>query len=464
MVKIEIVKDTTEQDLASTTLSNSQFIQDLVSSLRSSSRRNKAAKATKTIRDLAQSCAATSIQASWRGVLARRSREEKRTVRSIGTNVTLQHPPDAAALKIQNEWLRVQLRDSRHEEEKKEENINEDKCKGVRYEEDHGFTSQNNNILHSPQLDSIGGSSTSRLDLINTIYEECLQKHSIIVLKRMEMLSVLKAMGLLGQKEYEYLTKVELRDYRTDRTGVNLSFQLTLRGSMMEFQKDLERALKALTRILQTPRLGRGVDRMIKCSAHGTREEILNHVSLDYYAIRFLYKHEGVDSYSLELIEDFLLALGVKKQSIEDTKKIVEMGLQSHWTLLKFLKECADMEESSLMRIKLEIAREVVLNLSRWELSQEDINVRGDIATNRNDSVKSKDIEEASKLRREIELLNESVERLSRENEDMKLQLRDKREAKRTIDRTIGGTIHTFYNVQICNNFSQIFSRSENRL
>jgi hypothetical protein len=176
-----------------------------------------------------------------------------------------------------------------------------------------------------------------------------------------------------------------------------------------------------------------GAERMMKCAAHGTREDILSYVSLDHYAIRFLYNHKGLDSYSLNLIEDFLLAIGVDGQSIENVEKIIRKKLKTHWTLLNYLKECAGLEERSLMRIKLEIAHEVVLNVSRWELSLEDMDMRHDIKTHTNVS-EEKDLRAEACLRKEMELICKRVDALSRENEGLRAQLHHKNESKRSCE------------------------------
>ena len=431
MVEIEIVETKAKKDthLFET---NNQFIQELVSSIQASARVSQSATSSKNIRELAQSCAAASIQALWRGVLVRDRRMSLRKSKSIAQNADMKHSSDNAALKIQNEWLRCNLHNLRQKEAQRNEEISvENSCKGFQALETSGHRNGLKSNVPDPKI--IDGSSSSRLNAINNIYEASLKKRSIIILNRNEMLNILKAMGLLGQKEYEYLVKLEGRDNSSDRARGNdncNSFHFTLRGSLMELQGDLEMAWKTLTRIMRTPRMESGVERAIKCAAHGTREDILNYTSLDHYAIRFLYSHVGLDSYSLNLIKDFLLAIGVDEQSIENVEKIIKKKLKTHWTLLNYLKECAALEERSLMRIKLEIAYEVVLNVSRWELSLEDIKMQQEVKGTAT-VPKVGDFREVCSLRKEMALICKRIEDLSKENDKLREQLCDRGEAKR---------------------------------
>ncbi len=356
-----------------------------------------------TIIALAKGCAATQIQAVYRGVRCRQNKykdgfSKRRNIR----NDELLHPLEYDS-KVQNAALTIQ-RFCKVVLKSAMERLSETKSKYIRLLSDTNrdvsiqtdesnmghqmieMNTQTDNktaIMQGPNTEPEQHNSATdqREDIIKSAYECCLNNIlRSIELSGFETLNVLQAMSVLGFTEYEILLKVLLSSKNDSSNNKfrqpSSRYTVRLDGDIEDFEEDINAAWTSLSKraLDMSPGtasvfLRKKDNRRLKfhSSSHVARTHLQQLISLSKESLLILEQNEDILSYDRITIEKYLLSLGLDhKMHLCDDK-----GQHCDWTVIDFLKAInkSTSEQSSFEQTKTKAALEVIGHVVEWENS-----------------------------------------------------------------------------------------------
>ncbi len=340
-----------------------------------------------TIVALAQNCAATQIQAIWRGIFCRKCKYDSFLELNINRCSESKHDRKtdgrvAAALTIQKKWRRYttiisaaeKLTTSERPEVSNSAPMSEEK-KNVSLQTDLydiGISSLELGGMEEGRAANLSrlNASSTRKEVVKCANEFCCSNNrDAIELNGFEILNVLRAMSFLQPKEYEILLKTLLSSSNNNsghKLGDTLRFNLKLMSSLEEFEKDIHSAWKILTR--KTAEVSQSSTTLIRrkrnrFKLNSSSQVALSHlqklVKLTDESLSILELNENVMLYGDATIEAFLTSMGLEVDG--GSRDII------HGTLVDQLEAMLKKAENSFIRVRVESALEVVQFISLWE-------------------------------------------------------------------------------------------------
>lgn len=446
MVKIEIIHNS-ESNL--TTSSQDccliQRIQHLVNNaaIVSSPFDNKNSNKKNRIQTLAEACAATSIQAFWRGkyqqIQKYFTQKEDRPFRrphtpSIATKERFER---LASITIQRLWRRKKIHTQKYRPLviKSMQNKESIPDTAIQLKMSESTIPRDNDYkdgdryfsIQSPVASELSSETTriiryplgtnsrcTRKEVIMKARDISSSKRKEISLQGIDIAHIFKDMDLVSSKEYEG-TQKSIAKIGREEGGGGIYYTIPLIGPLFAFQKQLASAWIIFTQkahISQTMALKKAAKLKVDLIAKRMRSHIFNMVDLQEESLSFLINNPGVMEYSKNCIKGFLKTAGL--HNMNATKGNLQRTLSS------YLKELESHTQSAFLRGRIQTMAEIVHFMSQWE------GAGGYIVSNNkdNDNFLERNIEdhrfEISHLRRELETKNKCIADLSHESETLK--------------------------------------------
>jgi|AntRauTorckE5430_2_1112549.scaffolds.fasta_scaffold00888_4 hypothetical protein len=188
-----------------------------------------------------------------------------------------------------------------------------------------------------------------------------------------EVSSILKAMNLLGRREFEGLQKavsIEQRQYYNQ--GHRTLYLLRL-SNIMDFEKDLKNAWVELTQCahqypsIQMPRKRTRFN--LNSESKRARDSVQGMVDVPKELILLLVENPGVLTYSNALVSNVLAMFGIKDEG--------SIQRRSDWTMIDLIRVHAKETGNSWECERCKIGIQILQNVARWEASiNGDVNIQ----------------------------------------------------------------------------------------
>ena len=437
MVKIEILPNiesnfTTNSNLArsrSKDYCTFQHIQHLANKEVDSSYspyNDQNSKQKTRIQTLAEACAATSIQAFWRGkyqqihkyCMNRKDPSFRRPPTPADAtkercekmaSITIKHLWQSKKVSTQQTIKTMQKKELTPEtkiQSKNSENVAS--CINDCKEGDAFFK------IQSPIAPELFSKGCTRREVIMKARNISSSRRKEISLRGTEITKIFKDMELVSSEEYEGIMKI-VADIEKEDGGSGIYYNITLVGPIVDFQKQLATAWIIFTQkahISQTMALKKAAKLKLDLVATKMRSHILDLVDLQEESLSFLINNPGVMQYSKDCIKAFLQTTGI--HNVTTTKGNIQ------WILLNYLKKLENRAQSAFLRGRIQTMIELVYLISQWE-SAGDCN---HLNNKEHDSFLERNIEdhriEIAHLRRELEAKNKCIADLSHESKILK--------------------------------------------
>ncbi len=345
-----------------------------------------------TIVALAKACAATQIQALYRGVKCR-----QRTISSCNFHRKLSRSSKTCRQfdfcyyrKVQNAILTIQnfFRLIIHQRRGITLSLLEcDHDKLIRHDvagqTDWIYNERNDNdtqtddlkemLMHQSNQDENNNDNEiikKRKDVVKFAYDSCRSKIlGTITINGFEVLNILQAMSVLSYREYELLLKTLLSNSgssaESKKYGHKSLYQIRLQGDIKEFESDINTAWLSLTKKAMELSPGSAVALRKKgtrlkpnSSSLVARTHLQQLVDLDNESLSILERNQDILSYDNRTINSFLESLGVG-----DLKHEVKESC----TIIDYLNTFERSEDSSFVRTKVKAASEIIRYIKEWE-------------------------------------------------------------------------------------------------
>lgn len=353
-----------------------------------------------TIVALAKSCAATQIQAHWRGVQCRKLMYETisnaSTIHQKESNIG-----ERAAMIIQKGWkryrrLKLEVAHSRLCPDLK--SASKSKCienvinNIATQTEFHDISDRENSYEENiTRFDAIRDDnkvddkeeetttyqakpdvSSSRKQIINNAYISCHSKnHKKIRLSGFEILNILQAMSVLVHREYEILSKTILSNFNGSKRKSEYPFSVRLTGPIRDFEKDINSAWKSLIKTASelSPSSAmflrkKGNRLKSNSTSEVARSHIQKLISLSGESLSIIEHNENIILYDDETIRTFLQSIDL---DMDDDDSDNDDEMYGKRTILDYLERKRHKATSSYLRTKIENAIEVLNLVVSWE-------------------------------------------------------------------------------------------------
>ena len=206
-------------------------------------------------------------------------------------------------------------------------------------------------------------SLSTRRNAISAAYEECKQDFHSINLDGTEVLNILKAMGILGPREYDGLFKVASQNQYGGGSICHARYPIGITASIQDFETDLIKAWRDMNDKTNRSHIPMPKRRTRFClnseESKRARDSLQEMMQVPQEFLSFLADNPGVIVYNNGVQNSLLGMIG-----------IVDGGTRTHGeelTIVDHLRFHSRAKSGSLHFARLEIAGQLVHRISQWE-------------------------------------------------------------------------------------------------
>lgn len=195
----------------------------------------------------------------------------------------------------------------------------------------------------------------------------CKKKSDTIHIDGCDIANILKAMRLLGPREFEGLYKaVSIQQRQYCNQGHRTTYPLRI-SNAMDFEQDLRKAWVELTESahqypISMPR--KRTKFIVNSESTRARASVHAMVDIPNEFISLLAENKGVFTYPNTLVSNILTLFGIR----DDCKSHV----RSDWTIIDFLRAHGKQTENAWERERCNLGIQILQEVARWEASNDD--------------------------------------------------------------------------------------------
>ena len=191
----------------------------------------------------------------------------------------------------------------------------------------------------------------------------CKKSFDTIHIDGCDIANILKAMQLLGPREFEGLYKaVSIQQHQYYNQGHRITYPLRI-SNAMDFEQDLRKAWVELTKIAhQYPSISMPRKRtkfVVNSESTRARASVHAMVNIPNEFISLLAENTGVFTYPNTLVSNILTLFGIHEGN-------------SNWTIIDFLRAHGKQTENAWERERCNLGIEILQEVARWEASNDD--------------------------------------------------------------------------------------------